>query len=60
MALFLAWLLFKDAPNDESPWEGVAMASTQELLAADGDEAALIVADLWQLDIERDRAMRDD
>jgi hypothetical protein len=61
LALFLAWLLFRGTdPTDDAAWDGVAMASTQELLAADGDEAAQIVADLWQLDAERDQAMGDD
>jgi hypothetical protein len=61
LALFLAWLLFKDAdPKDQSAWDGVGLALTQELLAADEPDAPQIVADLWQLDVERDRAMRDD
>lgn len=59
LALFLAWLLFRNADDkDDAAWEGVAMAETQELLAADGD-AAQVVADLWNLDVERD-AMRDE
>jgi hypothetical protein len=61
LALALAWLLFRNAdPKDDAAWEGVAMASTQELLGVDGQEAAQVVADLWQLDAERERAMRDE
>jgi len=61
LALLLAWLLFRDAdPRNEDVWEGIALGETLELLNAHGQEAAQDAADLWQLDAERDRAMRDE
>jgi hypothetical protein len=58
LALALVWLLFRDAdPKDEDVWDAVALGLTQELLAADEQDAPQIVADLWQLQVERDRAM---
>jgi hypothetical protein len=61
LALALAWLLFRSAdPKDEDVWDGVALSLTQELLAADGQDAAQIAADLWNLDRERGRSMRDE
>lgn len=60
LALALAWVLFRNAKRtDPDVWDGVALGLTEELLAADGEDVPLIAAALWQLQVERDRAMRD-
>lgn len=52
-------LLFRNVdPVDEDAWEGVALDKTAELLTAHGEDAAQTMADLWQLDVERERALR--
>jgi hypothetical protein len=61
LVLVLAWLLFRHAdPRDEDVWEGVALGITAESLDDHGQDAAQDLADLWQLDAERERAMRDE
>jgi hypothetical protein len=55
LALLLVSILFRRSDDNDDAREGFALATTAHVIDAHGDDAAHDLADLWQLDAERDQ-----